>query len=133
MISFGFCIGLSALACDIACQECPHLPFTPSQTCKRGTGHSKGAGSVLLYSSKHDDIPNVVNVAGRFDMCTGVKERFGENIIERLASEKQIAMTIKRDDGKKIEWMLTKWSLQDRLDLNMALVLIPHTIVAHLA
>ena len=85
-------------------------------------GHSKGAGSVLLYSSQHDDIPNVVTVAGRFDMCTGVKERFGEDIIERLASEKQIAMTNQRDDGSKLEWNLTKWSLQDRLDLNMAAV-----------
>ena len=85
-------------------------------------GHSKGAGSVLLYSSKHDDIPNVVNVAGRFDMCRGVKERFGEDIIERLASEKQIPMKGKRDDGTKIEWKLTKWSLQDRLNLNMATV-----------
>ena len=77
---------------------------------------------MLLYSSQHDDIPNVVNVAGRFDMCTGVKERFGEDIIERLASEKQIAMTNQRDDGSKLEWNLTKWSLQDRLDLNMAAV-----------
>lgn len=75
---------------------------------------------MLLYSSQHDDIPNVVNVAGRFDMCTGIKERFGENIIERLASEKQIAVTNEKDDGSKIEWTLTKWSLQDRMDLNMA-------------
>jgi hypothetical protein len=85
-------------------------------------GHSKGAGSVLLYSSKYDDIPNVVAVAGRFDMCTGIKERFGEDIMERLAKEKQIPMTNKRDDGTKIQWTLTKWSLQDRLDLNMATV-----------
>eukprot|EP00892_Ulva_mutabilis_P006954 jgi/Ulvmu1/4630/UM002_0361.1 len=82
-------------------------------------GHSKGAGSVLLYSSLHDDIANVVNIAGRFDMHRGIKERFGEDIMARLASTNQIPMTSKRDDGTDINWVLTKWSLQDRLDLNM--------------
>jgi uncharacterized protein len=85
-------------------------------------GHSKGAGSVLLYSSKYDDIPSVVAVAGRFDMGAGIKERFGEDILERVAQEKQIEMTSKRDDCSKIQWTLTKWSLQDRLNLNNAMV-----------
>lgn len=36
-------------------------------------GHSKGGNVVLLYASKYDDVPYVVNVSGRGDMKRGVK------------------------------------------------------------
>ncbi|GBF93017.1 hypothetical protein Rsub_05628 [Raphidocelis subcapitata] len=47
-------------------------------------GHSKGGDVVLLYSARHGDISRVVNVAGRFVMTEGIKERFGADIIARL-------------------------------------------------
>jgi pimeloyl-ACP methyl ester carboxylesterase len=48
-------------------------------------GHSKGGCVVLLYAAQHADIPRVVNVAGRYVMTEGVKERFGADILERLS------------------------------------------------
>lgn len=123
---------------------------------------------MLLYSSIYDDVPNVVNIAGRFDLQRGITERFGGDIIARLAAEKQLVLTQvcplvqlvpdliradarppafsqrkhlitkhqstlhqrhsstdssglqTRDDGHTFDWTLTKWSLQDRLDTDMA-------------
>lgn len=60
-----------------------------------------------------------VNIAGRFDMQRGIKERFGEDIMVKLASDHQTPMTSQRDDGTDICWVLTKWSLKDRLNLDM--------------
>ena len=34
-------------------------------------GHSKGGTGVILYAAAYDDIPRVVNVAGRFDNMQG--------------------------------------------------------------
>jgi hypothetical protein len=85
-------------------------------------GHSKGADSALVYASMYDDVPNVVNIAGRFDMRAGISERFGADFFDNIASEKQMHMEQNRDDGVPIEWTLTKWSLQDRLDLDMRVV-----------
>ena len=34
-------------------------------------GHSKGGTGVILYAAAYDDIPRVVNVAGRFDNMRG--------------------------------------------------------------
>lgn len=65
---------------------------------------------------------HAVNIAGRFDMQRGIKERFGEDIMAKLASENQIPMSSKRDDGTDINWVLTKWSLRDRLSLDMQAV-----------
>lgn len=34
-------------------------------------GHSKAGTGVILYAAAYDDIPRVVNVAGRFDNMRG--------------------------------------------------------------
>ena len=34
-------------------------------------GHSKGGTGVILYAAAYDDIPLVVNIAGRFDNMKG--------------------------------------------------------------
>ena len=34
-------------------------------------GHSKGGTGVILYAAAYDDIPLVVNIAGRFDNMRG--------------------------------------------------------------
>jgi uncharacterized protein len=82
-------------------------------------GHSKGGNSVLLYAAIHDDVANVVNVAGRFNLQRGITDRFGTDIFERIAADKQVTMKQSRDDGFLFEWTLTKWSLQDRMDTDM--------------
>lgn len=35
-------------------------------------GHSKGGNAVLLYASKYKDVPNIVNISGRFDLRRGI-------------------------------------------------------------
>lgn len=72
-------------------------------------GHSKGATSVLLYASKYKDIPCIVNLAGRWDMSRGVKERFGEDVIRDLEAGKTHTIHTTRwdGDGKKVPLDLT--------------------------
>ncbi|KAF6152738.1 hypothetical protein GIB67_021398 [Kingdonia uniflora] len=41
-------------------------------------GHSKGGNMVLLYASRHYDVPKVVNVYGCFDLEKGIGERLGK-------------------------------------------------------
>lgn len=46
---------------------------------------SKGGTDVVLYASKYDGDPDkIVNVCGRFDLRTGINDRFGEDIQGRL-------------------------------------------------
>lgn len=37
-------------------------------------GHSKGGNCVVLYASKYHDVPNVINLSGRFDLKKGMEE-----------------------------------------------------------
>ncbi|KAK4793024.1 hypothetical protein SAY86_023459 [Trapa natans] len=79
-------------------------------------GHSKGGGVVLLYASKYNDIGAVVNVSGRYNLERGVKERLGEDFMERLNREGFI--DVKNKSGKTI-YRVTKESMADRLNTNM--------------
>ena len=47
-------------------------------------GHSKGGTDVVLYASKHGDVPRVVNVSGRCDLKSGVVERLGEEGMKQV-------------------------------------------------
>jgi len=78
-------------------------------------GHSKGGDVVLLYASKHDDIPRVVNVAGRFHMKEGVVQRFGQGIIDQVLQEGSATVR-----GKKGSWVLTRESYEERMSTDMA-------------
>ncbi|WIA12355.1 hypothetical protein OEZ85_012405 [Tetradesmus obliquus] len=82
-------------------------------------GHSKAGGEVVLYASSYDDIPLVVNVAGRFWMDRGVTMRFGEDVFERAAAA-PVEMPAQRDDGHTFTWLLTKEDLDERMNLDMA-------------
>ena len=42
---------------------------------------------VLLYASKYHDIKTVVNISSRYDLKTGVKERLGEDFMERIKKD----------------------------------------------
>lgn len=83
------------------------------------TGHSKGGNDVLLYASKYDDIPLVINIAGRFDCKKGVAERFGADIFEKIAKQGKLQMVQERDDGTSFDWILTKQSLEERMNTDM--------------
>ena len=39
-------------------------------------GHSKAGTGVILYAAGYDDIPRVVNVAGRFNNMRGKRRAF---------------------------------------------------------
>mmetsp|Transcript_9388 Transcript_9388/g.16616 ORF Transcript_9388/g.16616 Transcript_9388/m.16616 type:complete len:341 (+) Transcript_9388:50-1072(+) len=82
-------------------------------------GHSKGGDDVLLYASQYDDVPLVVNVAGRFNMQRGIRERFGEEVMDKVAKQGQLQMTIRTDRGQVVKWYLTQKSIDDRMALNM--------------
>eukprot|EP00775_Hariotina_reticulata_P004893 gene4893-5138_t len=56
-------------------------------------GHSKGATDVLLYASQWDDLPCVVNLAGRCDVQKGVLERLGPEVLEQLDRIGQVSVT----------------------------------------
>ncbi|KAF6261303.1 Alpha/Beta hydrolase protein [Scenedesmus sp. NREL 46B-D3] len=96
-----------------------HLQQHEGQTVIGLLGHSKGGGEVVLYASTYDDIPLVINVAGRFWMDNGITMRFGEDIFER-AQAGPVAMPAQRDDGHTFTWMLTKEDLDERVSLDMA-------------
>jgi len=82
-------------------------------------GHSKGGNVVLLYAAQYDDVPLVVNVAGRFRMREGIRERFGEELLARVEKLGQVQMTARTDTGATITWLLTKQSVEERRALDM--------------
>ena len=71
-------------------------------------GHSKGGNVVVLYAAEYDDVPCVVNLAGRFDMKRGVVERYGPDIFERLERLGEIQAPRKLPDKTMTTYMLTK-------------------------
>ncbi|XP_011659989.1 uncharacterized protein LOC101223189 isoform X2 [Cucumis sativus] len=76
-------------------------------------GHSKGGDVVLLYASKYHDIDFVINVSGRYDLKKGIKERLGDDFMERIEKEGYI------DVKNKKEYQVTWESLKDRLNTDM--------------
>jgi pimeloyl-ACP methyl ester carboxylesterase len=50
-------------------------------------GHSKGGDVVLVYASKYQDIRNVINLSGRYDLKRGIGERLGEDYLERIKQQ----------------------------------------------
>lgn len=47
-------------------------------------------------------------LAGRYEMKRGIKERFGDDIVERLERLGQIKLSAKSSEGASIPFMLTK-------------------------
>ncbi|KAH6818317.1 alpha/beta-Hydrolases superfamily protein [Perilla frutescens var. frutescens] len=79
-------------------------------------GHSKGGSVVLLYASKYHDIGAVVNVAGRYDLKSGIEKRLGENYVERVKKDGYI--DVKTKTGA-VNYRVTEKSLLERLNTNM--------------
>lgn len=97
-------------------------------------GHSKGGNCVVLYASKYHDVPNIVNISGRFSLDAGVMTRLGgQEGLQKL--EKDGFLDIK-DGAGNVEYRVTKESLEDRLstDMNAACLAIPkecHVLTIH--
>lgn len=43
-----------------------------------------GGNVVLLYASKYNDVPIVVNISGRFHLEKGMEGRLGKNFLQRI-------------------------------------------------
>ncbi|RZC49762.1 hypothetical protein C5167_018199 [Papaver somniferum] len=79
-------------------------------------GHSKGGDTVLVYASKHHDVPMVINVSGCYNMEEGIKERLGERFMERIKENGCIDVM----DGEGNFWCrVTEESLLERLATDM--------------
>ena len=63
---------------------------------------------MLLYASRYDDVPLVINVSGRFHMERGIKERFGSDIFDRLERDGQVEVPRKLPNRQMTTFMLTK-------------------------
>ncbi|KAG9131866.1 hypothetical protein Leryth_023524 [Lithospermum erythrorhizon] len=79
-------------------------------------GHSKGGNAVLLYASRHRDVHNVVNIAGRFNLQRGMEGRLGKDFLQKM--EQQGFIDVKNRRGR-IDYRVTKDDLMDRLTTNM--------------
>ncbi|XP_047307315.1 uncharacterized protein LOC124910683 [Impatiens glandulifera] len=90
-------------------------------------GHSKGGNVALLYASMYNDIYNVINISGRFDLKRGIEGRLGKNFLQKIKQDGFIDVTNRRG---KIEYQVTEESLMDRLstDTLAACLLIPDSI-----
>lgn len=56
----------------------------------------------------HLPAQQVVNLAGRLDMSSGIKERFGADVFERLAAQGRLLQQGRKPDGKVFQWELTQ-------------------------
>ncbi|KAF8081622.1 hypothetical protein N665_0874s0016 [Sinapis alba] len=77
-------------------------------------GHSKGGDVVLLYASKYHDIRNVINLSGRYDLKKGIRERLGEDFLERIKEQGFIDV----NNGKS-RYRVAEESLMERLNTDM--------------
>lgn len=76
-------------------------------------GHSKGAGSVLVYAARDAFAGLVVNIAGRFHMRDGVRRRLGEERWAALWRDGAVAMP---------GYTVTRASVEARFALDMGRV-----------
>lgn len=51
---------------------------------------------MLLYASKYHDINFFINVSGRYDLKKGIKERLGDDFMERIEKEGYIDVKNKK-------------------------------------
>ncbi|KAG7559997.1 hypothetical protein ISN45_Aa05g015610 [Arabidopsis thaliana x Arabidopsis arenosa] len=79
-----------------------------------GPSRTSGGDVVLLYASKYHDIPNVINLSGRYDLKKGIGERLGDDFLERIKDQGYIDVK-DGDSGYRV----TEESLMDRLNTDM--------------
>ncbi|CBJ26067.1 conserved unknown protein [Ectocarpus siliculosus] len=77
-------------------------------------GHSKGAAAVLRYGETFDDVPLVVNVAGRFDTSETPRSRFTEEQWNQLEETGSFEWNVRGED-----LTINKSDFEERAALNM--------------
>lgn len=79
-------------------------------------GHSKGGNVVLLYASKYNDVPTVINISGRFHLEKGMEGRLGKDFLQRI---KQNGFIDVKNRKGQFEYLVTQESLMDRLTTDI--------------
>ncbi|KAL5715039.1 hypothetical protein ACHQM5_016926 [Ranunculus cassubicifolius] len=79
-------------------------------------GHSKGANVVLLYASRYNDAPTIINASGRYNLETGLEERLGKDFLQIIKRDGFI--DIKNKNGE-VQYRITEESLMERLGIDM--------------
>nr|KJB52725.1 hypothetical protein B456_008G274300 [Gossypium raimondii] len=83
-------------------------------------GHSKGLGNVvLLYASKYNDVPTIINISGRFHLEKGMEGRLGKYFLQRIKQNGFIDVKNRKSFihsfTGQFEYRVTQESLMDRL------------------
>jgi len=65
-------------------------------------GHSKAGSVVLLYAVKYGDVPQIINVSGRFDLSTMPSNRFTPAQNKLLKEKGEFIWMLYGKNGKKI-------------------------------
>ncbi|PKC11337.1 alpha/beta-hydrolase [Rhizophagus irregularis] len=81
-------------------------------------GHSKGAVDVLLYASKYNDVPLIVNLSARYDHTEAPSNRFKPEQLEEL-QKKGSFVWIKYSDR---EYIIRDDDLKERNNLDTSVV-----------
>eukprot|EP00833_Pecoramyces_ruminatium_P004056 jgi/Orpsp1_1/1178088/evm.model.c7180000063982.1 len=66
-------------------------------------GHSKAGSVVLLYAVKYGDVPQIINVSGRFDLSTMPSNRFTPAQNKLLKEKGEFIWMLYGKHGKKIQ------------------------------
>lgn len=85
-------------------------------------GHSKASTSVLMYAHMFPEEapPRIIQVSGRFDMRTGIRERFGDALLEQLERDGSVLVyEDARRDKASPSYTLRKSSMDERLAIDM--------------
>eukprot|EP00455_Lapot_gusevi_P031656 TRINITY_DN3440_c0_g1_i1.p1 TRINITY_DN3440_c0_g1~~TRINITY_DN3440_c0_g1_i1.p1 ORF type:complete len:169 (+),score=33.72 TRINITY_DN3440_c0_g1_i1:427-933(+) len=77
-------------------------------------GHSMGGNIVLLYAAQFDDIPQIINLSGRFELDKGIYEKFSPKDAQKLKKTGQLV--IKK---KTKTFVVTQESIDERLRTSM--------------
>ncbi|CAF0789113.1 unnamed protein product [Didymodactylos carnosus] len=80
-------------------------------------GHSRGGTNILLYASFYDDIPLIVNIAGRYRLDQGIRERFTKKQFDELDNNGYFIIKIRQ--GTEI-YRITKEGINKRCQLDMS-------------
>jgi pimeloyl-ACP methyl ester carboxylesterase len=79
-------------------------------------GHSRAGTTVLLYALYYDDIPIIINIAGRYRLERGINERFSKNQLDEL--DKNGSFIIHTSDNG--DFRITKQAIERRKNLDMS-------------
>jgi alpha/beta superfamily hydrolase len=78
-------------------------------------GHSRAGTTVLLYASYYDDIPIIVNIAGRYRLERGINERFSKAQLHELDKSGSFVVHTIDSGGFRV----TKQGIERRKNLDI--------------